>query len=213
MGIFSDALEVKRGVTAVIGGGGKTSLLYRLAEELKEKGRVILCTTTHILPPDHIPVLEEVSEVSGVICVGTPCENGKLSVPQQSIEELCDHADYVLIEADGSKGLPLKAHAAHEPVIPREAENVICVVGASGIGRLISDAAHRPERYVQLAGETVASPEAVARVLTREALHSRVLINQADSPDRISAALALAEKLSCPVVVASLQKGEILCWY
>lgn len=31
---------------------------------------------------------------------------------------LADAADYVIVEADGSKRLPLKAHASHEPVIP-----------------------------------------------------------------------------------------------
>lgn len=213
MGRFSDALKVKKGVTAVIGGGGKTSLLYRLAEELREEGSVILCTTTHIFPPSHVPVLEEVGKVSGIVCVGTACENGKLTAPRQGIEELRSLGDYVLVEADGSKGLPLKAHAPHEPVIPHAAENVICVVGASGLGRPVAEAAHRPEQYEALAKASFATPEAAASVLRQEALHSRVFINQADSPERISAAFALAEKLSCPVVVASLQKGEILCSY
>lgn len=45
-----DVLEVRRGVTAVIGGGGKTSLLYRLASELRERGMVLVATTTRILP-------------------------------------------------------------------------------------------------------------------------------------------------------------------
>lgn len=213
MANFSDALEVKRGVTAVIGSGGKTGLLYRLAEELREKGSVILCTTTHIFPPAHVPVLEETDKVRAVICVGTPCENGKLTVPRQSIRELLSLADYIIVEADGSKGLPLKAHAPHEPVIPPEAENVICVVGASGLGRPVSQVAHRPERYEALAESLIATPAAAARVLEQEALHSRVLVNQADSPARITAAKAMAEKLSCPAVVASLQKGEILCSY
>lgn len=51
-----DVLEVRRGVTAVIGGGGKTSLLYRLASELRERGMVLVATTTRILPPAHLPV-------------------------------------------------------------------------------------------------------------------------------------------------------------
>ena len=51
-----DVLEVRRGVTAVIGGGGKTSLLYRLASELRERGMVLVATTTRILPPAHLSV-------------------------------------------------------------------------------------------------------------------------------------------------------------
>ena len=34
MASFAEQLHLARGLTAIIGGGGKTSLLYRLAEEL-----------------------------------------------------------------------------------------------------------------------------------------------------------------------------------
>lgn len=213
MGSFSELLRIEKGITAIIGSGGKTSLMYRLAEELKEEGSVIVCTSTHIFPPAHLPVLTQISQVKGVACVGMPCDGGKLTTPKQSFGELASLADYVLVEADGSKGLPLKAHESHEPVIPPEAKNVICVVGASGLNREVAAAAHRPERYALLAQSTVATPEGAARVLEREALHSRVLINQADSPERIQAAKALAACLHCPVAVVSLQKGEILCSY
>ena len=36
-------LNIGRGVTALIGGGGKTTLLYTLTEELRKKGTVLLC--------------------------------------------------------------------------------------------------------------------------------------------------------------------------
>ncbi|MFR0769188.1 MAG: selenium cofactor biosynthesis protein YqeC [Dysosmobacter sp.] len=64
-----------------------------------------------------------------VLCLGTPCENGKLTAPSLSVETLATLADYVLVEADGSRQLPLKAHDAHEPVIPAVSRQVICVVG------------------------------------------------------------------------------------
>lgn len=54
---FYKQLGVIPGVTAVIGSGGKTSLLRRLAEEVP--GRVILCTTTHIRPFAEYPLLAE----------------------------------------------------------------------------------------------------------------------------------------------------------
>ena len=46
-----ELLGVGRGVTAVMGSGGKTSLLYQLAEELRPCGTVLLATTTHIMRP------------------------------------------------------------------------------------------------------------------------------------------------------------------
>lgn len=48
---FSKAMGVTPGITALIGSGGKTSLQNRLAAELRARGWVILCTTTHIMPP------------------------------------------------------------------------------------------------------------------------------------------------------------------
>ena len=52
---FPKLLGLRPGVTAVIGSGGKTSLLRRLAEELP--GTVLLCTTTHIRPFEEYPLL------------------------------------------------------------------------------------------------------------------------------------------------------------
>ena len=121
---FPKLLGLRPGVTAVIGSGGKTSLLRRLAEELP--GTVLLCTTTHIRPFEEYPLLtaptpEDIRKAltaHRVLCLGTPCENGKLTAPSLSIETLATLAGYVLVEADGSRQLPLKAHEAHEPVIP-----------------------------------------------------------------------------------------------
>lgn len=213
MNEFAEALQVRPGLTAIIGGGGKTTLLYRLARELEGRGSVIVTTSTHIFKPTDLPFALTAGKVSGILCVGMPCENGKLSAPQQSFRELTALADYVLVEADGSAGRPLKTHAPHEPVIPPEADQVICVVGASGLNHPAVEKVHRPERFIALSGSETATPETVAAVLKKEALHTRVLINQADSPERIDAAGKLARLLGCPVTVASLQKGEIICVY
>ena len=211
---FADALQITRGVTAIIGGGGKTSLLYRLADELRTRGSVIVATSTHIWPPAHLPFSERAGRVLDVLCVGTPGDSGKLSAPAQSFSELARLADFVLVEADGSAGRPLKAHLPHEPVVPENAGQTIAVVGLSGFGKPICEAAHRPERFAALAGAAVtdaATPEMAARVLNAEALHTRVLLNQVDAPGGIEAAKQLIKLLNCPVITASLQKGEIIC--
>lgn len=140
---FFELLNISPGVTAVIGSGGKTSLLRRLAAEAP--GTVLLCTTTHIRPFAEYPLLTDAAAETvlqaltseRVLCVGTPCENGKLTAPRLPMETLAALADYMLVEADGSRQMPLKAHAAHEPVIPACAERVICVAGASGFDRPI----------------------------------------------------------------------------
>ena len=211
---FCQLLQVPRGVTAIIGSGGKTTLLYLLARELSHTGSVIVTTTTHIFPPDGLPWTETVRDVRGIAVVGTPCEDGKLTAPRQSFAALAELADYVLVEADGSRRLPLKAHAPYEPVLPPNTAQVITVVGASGLNRPIAEVVHRPERFTELSGEAeLATPQAVAAVLIAEGLTRRVVINQADLPGQLSPALELKSLLPFPTVVAALNKEELLCSY
>lgn len=47
---LAELLNIQRGLTAITGSGGKTTLLYALARELSAEARVIVCTTTHIYP-------------------------------------------------------------------------------------------------------------------------------------------------------------------
>ncbi len=221
--MLAEILGVRKGVTAVIGGGGKTTLLRTLGEELARSGaRVILATTTKFLPFPGIETVpggeREIMEVLGrapLVCAAAPWgERGKLAASPVPMARLRALADYVLVEADGSAGLPLKAHAPHEPVIPAEAARTILVVGASGFGRPIREAAHRPERYAQLAEcdiETAVTPEIAARVLRAEGLGDLVLVNQAETPEARAYARKLAENLTLPVYAGSLQRGEIEC--
>lgn len=214
---LSALLAIKPGITAVIGGGGKTTLLSVLGRELSARGRVVLCTTTKIFPFPEIScarTAEALAHLAGekLICTGTEVPGtGKLTVPPVPISALMQEFDYVLVEADGSAGRPLKAHAPHEPVIPPEAANVILVVGASGFGRPIREAAHRPERYAALAGaglEDAVSPTMAAAVARTEGLHDRVYINQAETPSRIKDARRFAQYMDCPVAAGSLQREE-----
>ena len=218
---FYRQLGVEPGVTAVIGSGGKTSLLRRLAEEVP--GTVILCTTTHIRPFAEYPLLtgptpETVRQAladSRVICLGTPCENGKLTAPALPMETLAGLADYVLVEADGSRQLPLKAHSPHEPVIPAASRWTICVAGASGFGKPIRETVHRPERFCVLTGaaETApVTPELAARALLTEHLCDAVFLNQLDRPEvppeaRRFAAVLTAQGLQ--VWGGSLRSGRV----
>ena len=212
-------LEVERGVTAVIGSGGKTTLLRTLGEELP--GRVILCTTTHIMPFAGVKLCTggSAEELAGLlaehrlVCVGRWGEEGKLVAPGLPMEKLAGLADYVLVEADGSKRLPLKAHAPHEPVIPTESGQVICVVGASGCGQPVEKAVHRPEVFCRLTGAQPgqpARPALCALAIAREGLARRVFVNQMDTAEDWAGAEEFAQALrgtGAAVAAGSLQKG------
>ena len=175
---LAEELGIGRGITAVIGSGGKTSLLDALARELD--GTVVLTTTTHVLP-FGCPVLTDADEraveqalwYSRVVCVGTPTGDGsgKLAAPRLKMRTLSVLADYVLVEADGAARHPLKAHADYEPVVPAGADRVVQVVGASGFGQPVAQAVHRPEVFCKLAGcdaADVATPALVARAIAHE---------------------------------------------
>ena len=212
-----DLLKIENGVTAVIGSGGKTTLLHALAEELD--GKIILCTTTLMYPSktcrNAISVsedeIEQMLREQRIICVGEHAERGKIKQSRIPIETLVKLADYVLVEADGAKQMPLKAHLAHEPVIPKIANQTICVVGAMGFGMPIYDAVHRPEKFAELAEtalQDLATPERVGKVLSTEGLADRVFVNQVETGQALENAKRLAQNFDWPVVAGSLKNKK-----
>ena len=131
------------------------------------------------------------------MCVASETAEGKLTAPALSFETLAQLADFVLVEADGAKRLPLKAHAPHEPVIPPNTRQTIYVVGADGFGRPIRQICHRPERYAALALE--------AAVLRAEGYAGGwVYVNKVETPQDWRNAEALAALLPGKVVAGSL---------
>lgn len=212
-----ELLAVKPGVTALIGSGGKTTLLYHLCSELRKYATVLLATTTHIRLPEQYPFAADEASAraalaeKGVVCVGTPAEDGKLTAP--SFDGWQTLADFVLLEADGAHGMPLKAHLDYEPVIPEGAGNVICVAGISGWGQPILAAAHRPERFAQLAGvnpTAKVTAEMCAKVIAAEGFAQRVFLNQTDALSRLAGSFQVkdfAHSIELPVVSGSLRQG------
>lgn len=218
--MLCDLLGVGPGLTSVIGSGGKTTLLGVLGRELMTRGRVILCATAKMYPLPGFPLLLSPSEralaavltAHGAVCVGEPFgTEGKLQAPALPMAALLSLADYVIAEADGAAGRPLKAHAPHEPPAAPETARTVLVVGASGLGRPIREAAHRPAIFAALAGcgpDDPASPEAAARVLETEALGDVVFINQYETQP--AHADRLAELLDRPVLAGELREGRVI---
>lgn len=213
-------LQVERGVTALIGGGGKTTLMNTLSEELRRRGTVIVTTSTHIQRPERYPVLlaAEAAAVSaalaehGVVCVAETGPEGKLSAPALPFDVLSRLADFVLVEADGSKRLPLKAHAPHEPVIPACARRTVYVLGVDGFGCPVCQACHRPERYAALCGaqeNDPVTPPMAAAVLRAEGYHTGwIYVNKVESPEAWCSARAFAALLPGTVIAGSLRQRK-----
>ena len=209
---------------SVIGSGGKTSFLRYLADRLA--GSVILTTSTHILPFPDVPlvdtaVLDREQALAGlrsaltrsrVVCLGKSEPSGKLADPSSVLpfEALLSEADHILVEADGAAGRPLKAHRPWEPVIPACSDLTGCLVGASGLGKPVSEACHCPELFAALAGISPDQPvreQDVAAVLNRENLADCYLVNQVDVLPDPDSARRLCGLIAGDAFPCSLRKG------
>jgi len=173
---------------ALVGGGGKTTAMFRLAHEVVDRGgRVITTTTTRIfgaqiaLAPAHVPAADATRERVAaaladhrhVLVIG-PTEVGTGKAAGISLDLFRRLRDWfpgvcLLNEADGSRMRPFKAPADYEPVIPPDTTLVVPVVGADVFGEpLDTDHVHRPELVSALSGAppgTPITPAIVARVL------------------------------------------------
>ncbi len=255
---FIDALRIDRNARlAIVGAGGKTSALFRLGREFAAKAErtsagVWLSATTHLSTDQlmyanrHIE-LNRLSDLSNflesssdgiILFTGPPVENQRTAgVSLPVLEALKKSADELLmpivIEADGSRRLPAKAPAEHEPVIPDWIEQVVVVAGLSVIGKpLTHEWVHRPEIFAQLSGLTLGdkvTPEALATVLGSRLGglkgipdHARriLLLNQALSAEQQAAGQWMASHLKDSyqaIILAQLKppvgEGDILAVY
>lgn len=155
-------LNIKKGeIVSIVGGGGKTTTLFLLAEELKKLNKkVLVTTTTAIYNPekdyDYYYLKEIPNEFApdyGTITIyGEKTKNGKLIGELYGLGEIIGRKvfDFILIEADGSKGKPIKAPANHEPVIIKSTTKTIGIVGLDSLGERIINIAHRPEIFGEI---------------------------------------------------------------
>lgn len=180
-------------IIAAVGGGGKTTLLKTLAAELSARGATaVITTTTKMHPPEDRALLARTPEEAALLLASHPVvwfgalagEEKMTGVPG-AIPALARAADYVLIEADGSRKRPLKmTDPQYEPVIPPEAEAVVALAGLDGLGKPISEAVHRPGLALALLGRetTLVTPAVAARLLLHCYEPDAVLLNKADTP-------------------------------
>lgn len=216
-----EALQIPAGLTAIIGGGGKSTLLLRLGRELAAAGhKTLLCTSTHMLAPPGVPLCGESEQAARLlqsaplVCFGAKGEDGKLN-QGAPMEALLSLAEYVLCEADGSKGLPLKAHAPHEPNVPRETKRLVYVAGLDGVGQAIAKAAHRPALYAALVGMGeghVVTPADVTNAILAEgygAACAVLLLNKAEG-QRLDWGRQAAMLWPGRAVIASLQSAQAI---
>jgi len=200
---ITDALQLTlpgHAVISVVGAGGKTSLIFAWARELAASGKqVIITTTTHMYRPERM-------EEGGikVIAADDPERPDKLmALPADVLEGLRETADVILIEADGSKRMPLKWPGDNEPAIPDYTDVTVCVAGLSALGHRTSDVIYRADELPDaLKRDTVDMNLMHAMLSSRSGGQKgvrgefRVFLNQVDDDiDRLAASYRLQQIL------------------
>lgn len=218
------------GVVSLVGGGGKTTLMFKLARELSMAGESVLTTTTTkifepslrqagcvILSDSVTNILDRAGEMLDkhlhlTAAVGKLPESGKLIGYQPDvIGELWNAGlfQWIIVEADGAAGKPLKAPAAHEPVIPACTQRLVGMAGLIGAGQPLTERlVFRHEQFARLTGlklGATVTAAAIADVLVRDdglfkgfcpEVMRIAFLNQADAGDNFSAGQRVARILS-----------------
>ena len=184
-----DAFGLVHGaIVAAVGGGGKTSLIFALANNAAERGlSAIVTTTTKFTPPPGIPLppVLETSDSRAEEDIKLALAPGNVVVaitgrgerermlgfePQTIVSMEATSPGLIVIEADGSAHRPFKAPGEHEPVIPACATDVIVCVGLDVLGHRLDETwVHRPEIVAALSGARtgeIVTADMIVQVLT-----------------------------------------------
>lgn len=156
MNLWSGLRLQRSSRAAFVGAGGKTSSMFACARDYN--GPILVTVTTHlaveeaaladfafeVASPDDVDKIFT-APVNGITLIyGVSHKPGRFSGSSGDIlRRLKKHVDALnlplLIEADGSRGIPIKAPYEHEPLIPEWVNHVIVVCGLSVIGKPASE--------------------------------------------------------------------------
>ena len=202
--------ERERRVISLVGGGGKTTTMYALAEIFREEGKkVIVTTSTHLqTPPEEIRAwnIEEVRSLwksDQIAVIGTDCESNKnLAAGDQAAVNQMENKKSVkkMRMPDGSFLQEVLQEAEEvpiekEPVIIPECTDVIAVVGMDALGKPLEEVCFRKDLAVQFLNTSykhLIAEEDIAKILSsvkgaRKGVEDRkycVVLNKCDDEIR-----------------------------
>lgn len=230
---FLSGLSIKPShrTIAVVGSGGKTSLIWRLTEELVQAGKkVAVTTTTHMAMEGEHPFALDgegaealILKHGYVLAASIDRQKEKLcALPYEKLKELSGLCDVLLIEADGARKKPFKIPMEWEPVIPAFTDLVIAVSGLDSLGKTIKEAAYRPFETALFLGKKetdVISPKDMIRAVSHKNgllkgvgdREYRVYLNKTDALKEIKNLDKIRRELSdmgIPVFYGSLREKK-----
>lgn len=166
----------KKDIISITGSGGKTSLMFYLSKKLKEKGKVLLTTSTKIKVPEKNEVDSiytsikdfKIEKHNEIIALGELIkEKNKLkAIDKKILLELSKNFTYTIIEADGSRNLPLKYWKDYEPVIYKESTKAIGVIPIKVLGKKPSvNFIYNFESYKKNIGMDVINEDSILKLI------------------------------------------------
>lgn len=228
-----EILNIKRNdIISITGTGGKTSLMFEIAKKLKEKGKVLITTSTKIKMPQEDEVVDYIYTSKNaykspknkcVVVFGEMIkEKNKLKeIDRDFFVDIIKDFDYILIEADGSRNLPLKYWKSYEPVIYEETTKVIGVIPIKVMGKIPnSDFIYNFDDYSKNIGLSRIDKEVILKLIkSKPGFFSTyvgkkiIYINQVDRVEEIKKAKGLGAFLlentyDMEVFYGSIFKGE-----
>ncbi|MFQ6677466.1 MAG: selenium cofactor biosynthesis protein YqeC [Fidelibacterota bacterium] len=219
---------------ALLGGGGKTSLMFQLGDEFAHQNKHTLLTSiTKAGPPQNVPMtligangnisLPQLFDLQNPIYLLSEQieENKYKGISPAQLESFLPEADVTIFECDGSRNLPLKAHSEWDPMVPDFASCVIIIIGADVIHSKISEGKiHRPELFKSLwhiDNTTTIDVELVSEIVTNhkgylskipEPVSKIYFVNKADAHPEEAHSLgeSISLNTSSPVYFGSVKK-------
>lgn len=198
---------------AAVGAGGKTTTLKTLAAEYAVRGlRPVVITTTHMwyesspffIKDPSLNQMLALLDKEGCVFAGSGADRGRMkSLPDELYTQVLEFPVPVLVEADGSRMLPVKFPAAHEPALPHQTDCVLSVYGLQAVGRRIADVSFRPQllaAFLDKQPEELITPYDIARLAqsplagrknVKHTMEYVVILNQADTRSQRETALAV----------------------
>ena len=233
--LFNTPDEAEGSCIGLIGGGGKTTLLQRLGQELSRDHKPVILTAltksgTSTKQTVHLYAEFENEETQEHLLIQNPLfimgevesDEKLVGVTPQQLETLYSHSALTIFECDGARKRPIKAHQPYDPAVPDFATHAIVIVGADAVGAKVDGKlVHRPELFREL-WEVNANyslePAFIAKVLTSAygymqkipaSVKTSYLVNKADIfPDKAHLlAQAISRLSNFPVFSGSLEKG------
>ncbi|MGE5628247.1 MAG: selenium cofactor biosynthesis protein YqeC [Solirubrobacterales bacterium] len=151
-------------IISIVGAGGKTTLMFKTAEELRKNNKVLVTTTTKIYLPDRSQYdyiglnIDEIAKLNkqkenGIYVYGesVTSENKVIGLSPDFLESITKYFDYVIIESDGAKRKLIKGWNETEPVIINNTTFTFGVLNVKSLGMEINDEnVHRVHEFIKI---------------------------------------------------------------